>query len=331
MSIQIPIFRGKPARYVGIFIGMFLLLAFGNYVLDVVNKTTISSSDDDLSSKMTNGKFLCYTYRARLGNHMFQFASLTGIAALNNRTIIVGKDDYLYQVFNLKNVLVIRNRDICNSFYFIEESLGCCKFDAHLMTLREDKNYKIGLYLQSWKYFYHVQDIILRQFRFRESIEKTAMRIVKNIRVSHREHSLTLIGIHIRIGDIANEMHNRNGLVIAPEGYIYKAMDYMKSRFPNSIFIVASDDMEWTKNVLSLRLNDSVHLLEKNNMPYVDLAVLASCDHVIQTVGSFGWWAAFLARGISIYYPHPGRVGSVGEARYNYEDFFPPNWIPIDV
>ncbi|KAL3864737.1 hypothetical protein ACJMK2_006394 [Sinanodonta woodiana] len=280
---------------------------------------------------MEHGKFLCYTYNGRLGNHMFQFASLTGIAALNNRTIIVGMDDYLYKVFDLMNVLVIRNRDICNSFDLIEEGLGCCKFDARLMTLREDKNFKIGLYLQSWKYFYHVQDILLRQYRFRDNISKTAMRIVNEIRLTHRQHSLTLIGIHIRIGDIANEMHNRNGLVIAPEGYIYKAMDYMKSKFPNSIFIVASDDMEWAKNVLDLRLNDSVHLLEKDNMPYIDLAVLASCDHVIQTVGSFGWWAAFLAGGISIYYPHPGRVGSAGEARYNYEDFFPPNWIPIDV
>ncbi|KAL3864404.1 hypothetical protein ACJMK2_006090 [Sinanodonta woodiana] len=283
------------------------------------------------SSIIVAGPFLCSANKGRLGNLMFEFASLTGIAALNNRTLIVGTGDYIYKVFDLKNVTVLDNRDVCNTFEVIEETLGCCKFDSTLMTLPRGKSFKIGLYLQSWKYFQLVQDEIRRQYQFRDHIKEKARYLVNKIRASYVYKSPKLIGIHVRIGDIANEMHNYRGLVIAPEGYIYKAMDYTKARFSDIIFVVASDDLKWSRSVLSSRANDSIYFLEEGMPPEVDLAVLASCDHVIQTVGTFSWWAGFLSGGLSIYYPHPGRIGSPGEARYNYADFFLPNWIPIDV
>ncbi|KAL3864226.1 hypothetical protein ACJMK2_005930 [Sinanodonta woodiana] len=276
-----------------------LVIFYTNYVIKSEHYIASGGVNILRPPAMASRPFLCYTYNGRLGNLMFEFASLTGIAALNNRTLIIAKEDHIYKVFDLKNVTVLDNRD----------------FDKTLMTLQRGKSFKIGLYLQSWKYFYHVQDEIRRQYQFRDHIKEKAKHIINTIRASYIYKSPTLIGIHIRIGDIGNEMHNYGGLVIAPEGYIYKAMDYTKARFSDIIFVIASDDLKWSRSVLSARANDSIYFLEEGSEPEVDLALVGG----------------FLSEGLSIYYPHPGRIGSPGEARYNYADFFLPTWIPVDI
>ena len=41
-------------------------------------------------------------------------------------------------------------------------------------------------------------------------------------------------------------------------------------------------------------LHDDV-IISRGNTPCVDLAILSVCDHVIQSVGTFSWWAAYLS------------------------------------
>ena len=44
-----------------------------------------------------------------------------------------------------------------------------------------------------------------------------------------------------------------------------------------------------------------------------DFVLLQSCDHVIMTVGTFGWWAAWLTsqrRGTVMYYKDPFPIDS---------------------
>lgn len=65
--------------------------------------------------------------------------------------------------------------------------------------------------------------------------------------------------------------------------------------------------------------------------PEEDLALLAACSHSVMTVGSFGFWASYLAGGRVVYpllsrcthtpYVHPDSLGSRGY----------PNWLPLHV
>jgi len=57
--------------------------------------------------------------------------------------------------------------------------------------------------------------------------------------------------------------------------------------------------------------------------------VLSSCDHVIVSAGSFGWWAAWLANGTTIYYDKWPRNGTTLSAVFDREDYYPPHWVPI--
>ena len=38
------------------------------------------------------------------------------------------------------------------------------------------------------------------------------------------------------------------------------------------------------------------------NTPERDMALLSLCEHTVVSVGSFGWWSAWLANGVTVYY-----------------------------
>jgi galactoside 2-L-fucosyltransferase 1/2 len=64
------------------------------------------------------------------------------------------------------------------------------------------------------------------------------------------------------------------------------------------------------------------------NSASADLAILSSCNHSVVTAGSFGWWAAWLANGYTVYYgnyPPFDRVNLTSHAR----DYIPTNWFGI--
>ena len=60
-----------------------------------------------------------------------------------------------------------------------------------------------------------------------------------------------------------------------------------------------------------------------------DFVLLASCQHVIMSVGSFGYWAAFLAGGDVVYYKDHYVKGSWKSKGYRDRFQFPPEWIAI--
>ncbi|XP_041362046.1 galactoside alpha-(1,2)-fucosyltransferase 2-like [Gigantopelta aegis] len=75
-----------------------------------------------------------------------------------------------------------------------------------------------------------------------------------------------------------------------------------------------------------------VHVRRVGNSPEVDMCILSSCNHSIMTVGTFGWWASFLAGGETVHYKHLARKGSILRKQYSsdYKDYFYPGWIGMD-
>ena len=59
--------------------------------------------------------------------------------------------------------------------------------------------------------------------------------------------------------------------------------------------MVASDDVGRAAGLVPLELRPAARVVAKGHAALVDLAVLAfCCEHSLLSVGSFGWWAAFL-------------------------------------
>ncbi|XP_071081561.1 galactoside alpha-(1,2)-fucosyltransferase 2-like [Haliotis cracherodii] len=272
--------------------------------------------------------FLCCRPIGRLGNMMFVYASSYGIAASNNRTLIVDKGLSLTKYFNLNAQLV----DDYNCVITGTRGMGSrqdCAFDERLMNITKGQNTCVGSYLQSYKYFEHVREAIKKQFIFKKEIRDKAMGIINGaINTFHNRNTTlkdtrpVLVGVHVRRGDMVK---NKFGYAVATPEYLGNATQYYRDKFPNRLFIVCSNDMAWTKQHV---VGDDVFYVEGNTFE-VDMAVLVSCNHSLTTVGSFSWWAGFLAGGQVVYYQWPA-IEKSGLRRHfsaNYTDFFPPSWI----
>ena len=264
---------------------------------------------------------LCPVLMSGLGNHLFQFASTFGIAMSKHMTFIMNKNSQLNIYFAL-DVKFKNDNQLCRSFKIRLEKFSAT-YDKNLLKLNSSKNFRIGHYLQSYKYFYKFRKELRQQLQFRKAIQESAKNIVDEIlrefNITSR-HSVTLIGVHVRRGDKVN---NTQGYGLATADYLRTAVDYYKKKYKNTIFIVASNGMEWTKK------NMPRHIVVKYvaGSTEMDMATIVECDHVIMTIGSYGWWCGWLAGGDVVYYKRAAIPGSRFAKRINYEDHFYPGWV----
>ncbi|XP_041374267.1 galactoside 2-alpha-L-fucosyltransferase SEC1-like [Gigantopelta aegis] len=277
--------------------------------------------------------YICDAILGRLGNQLFTYASSYGIAKDKNMTMVTAKDRMLNHIFMLDAVEV--DEGVCAKFKLLEPH-ACCIYDKIFLNSIADTNYKLGNYLQSWKYFQNHVAAIRRQFRFIKPIMNKTQTFLHGVMDEYKRRTsnstnaenVTLVGVHIRQGDMKRPNSLRFGYILVPKEYITKAMQYFTNKFSKVIFLICSDSMDWVKS----HFNSSNIFYSVGNSPEVDMCLLSSCNHSIMTVGTFGWWASFLADGETVYYKHTAREGSRLRKEYsaNYSDYFYPGWIGMD-
>ena len=61
-----------------------------------------------------------------------------------------------------------------------------------------------------------------------------------------------------------------------------------------------------------------------------DLAILAACDGVIMSLGTFGWWGGWLCGGPVVYYSNEFNMShEVNKGNVRKSDYYPADWIPM--
>ncbi|PVD32090.1 hypothetical protein C0Q70_07518 [Pomacea canaliculata] len=241
----------------------------------VTNTTTTTASLDSINGS----KVICARAVGRLGNQMFEYASLIGIALKTNRIpVFLGMSSTLHDV--LQNTSIIENSvkysNQCEE-NFIQEP-ACCKFFPGFIELDPNKNYRIGHNIESWRYFFEYEEEIREAMKFKDSIVTQARKVVDSLR---QKHNRTLTGIHVRRGDYLDR--GFVGYKTAPVQYLVHAMDYVRQRFRDVTFVISSDDVKWCKEQFAN--TSDVTVLQANSPPAVDMVILASLDHMIMTVG----------------------------------------------
>ncbi|XP_036358881.1 galactoside alpha-(1,2)-fucosyltransferase 2 isoform X2 [Octopus sinensis] len=272
-------------------------------------------------------KYLCVSLIGRLGNQMFIFASGLGIANINNMSMVVQEGiEHLQSVFDIHNTE--KNKKLCKNAK-AKYHRKASAFDPRLFNISNIDTVHVGHYLQSYKYFEHIYDEIRSQFTFKKEIKDKADKILKNIVEKHRKVNnaslnWTLVGIHVRRGDMVN--HNY-GYTVATKEYFVKAKQWFQSHYTNVIFVVASNGLQWCKDNIS---DNSTYFINGNSAGE-DMAILSSCEHLISSVGSYSWWSGFLCRGNVTYYFPPARENSGLRKAYSadYMDYFQPKWIRL--
>ncbi|CAL1534257.1 unnamed protein product [Lymnaea stagnalis] len=267
--------------------------------------------------------FITITHQmGRMGNNMFEYASLLGIARAQGRHPFVnpyGRDHNLPHVFNLTHVEFIPE---CGKWKRIGE-LKYGTFDPVFRDLPKVNLTLMG-YVQSWKYFRGIEDEIRREFTFMPHIRLQADTIHYNIRKRLQNISdPVFVGVHVRMKD-----YSRSPYPEAPISFFRNAFSRMRELVPgkNLVFLLASNGIEWCRKNLQ---EPGVVVLEDAERE-VHFAVLARCKHMIVSVGTFGWWAGWLTAGHVIYYVRFPNKGSRLALGLTMEDYYPPSWIAVD-
>ena len=209
-----------------------------------------------------------------------------------------------------------------------------------------------GFY-QSWRYFAAIpRRELLDHFRFNRHVVIAAdrSRVWRDLERTNTtapgsgSRRPELVGVHIRRGDYVRSSSNvAYGYTIADANYFRRAMRFFVDRYPRVDFVVCSDEIGWARRNVALPevppgvarqvrvayCSGGGEDAENVDGAATDLVVLSTCDHVIMSTGTFGWWAAWLAGGTTIYFGGWPRSNSTLSAQVDKTDFFPPHWIAM--
>ena len=273
----------------------------------------------------------------RLGNQMFNLAVVVYVAKLTGRQPAILKFNYTIGLDKVFDLGIERFDNLCPCYVFGEER--SLLYDYHVEELADDsraedvrdKSIFLSGFFQSWKYTRNVERRLRNHFTFLPEIREFVDKFLADSKPPGWVAGYVRVAIHVRRGDVLNAGKVHFGYSTPDEQYFAHAMRYFVDRFDRVQFIVASNDIDWCRQKLS---NLWTTLRHRVNVTFVtprsagkDLAVLASCEHVIMSTGTYGWWAAWLAHGITIYYADWPIIGSSLANMFRRKDYFPPTWI----
>jgi len=254
----------------------------------------------------------------RLGNQMFQYASLRGIARNrgydfcipNHKKVI--QDPYgfamkieLFDVFNMANISP-RNIKLLDRGYAPVAEERHFHFDEIFFNMCPDEISLAGFF-QSEKYFKLIESEIREDFSFRNHILDPCKDMMKSVGDA--------ISLHVRRTDyLKNPNHTALDL-----GYYEVALQEFYSDIPVIIF---SDDIEWCKEQ-SLFDSDRFMISESKDQ-YVDLCLMSLCKYHIIANSSFSWWGAWLSNSSEVIAPM--KWFGDGNSDKNTKDLIPERW-----
>jgi len=278
-------------------------------------------------------KLMTCQLHGRLGNMMFAYASLVGIALKNGRTPVLPLNHFLRSMFH------IRASALPHRFSGVTLSeLRAGAYDRMFQQLQSDeKLIELVGYFQSWKYFVNIEREIRAEFTFQQRLTAAADKFLQqtvneNFGPDVHRRDVVLIGVHVRVGDMSDHVNVERGYSVATRGYFTVAMEWFRRRFLDYrlLYILATDDRKWCRDNFPFKSSGTSPVVHTVLGPDVqDLAILAACNHTIATVGSFSWWAAWLCNGITVYYHNFPRFNSSLAHEYVLSDYYPDKWIAM--
>ena len=203
-------------------------------------------------------------------------------------------------------------------------------FDDRFFNLPES-NVTIGGYLQSFKYFENVSKEI---FKIYSNINPYLLKKVKSFKESAKQearkslsyHNSTTVCVHVRRGDIASKVNVDRGFKVPKAEDMHFAMKWMERKFNQVLFFIATNDKDWCQ----MHLKKENVFISNFISAEDDHTLMQSCDHMIMTLGTFGWWAAWMTSqrgGDVMYYRDPFIPGSRIDCQFERKTHYPGHWL----
>ena len=269
----------------------------------------------------------------RLGNQMFQYAGLRGLAAHHNYDWKIpspsetfSRSNYgLFECFKMGSV----TPDNFGQTSAQTITSGCFHFNEQFFNNLPD-GVDISDYFQTERYFSHISDTIRSDFQFKDDILENCKEVIDSVE--------NPIFMHVRRGDYLN----------CSDFHPFVGMDYYKKAlelFPKDVTVLLfSDDMHWCRqqeffngenflhSEFNMRYNipcDTNNGPEMSLIPYYDLCMMSLCKGGVIANSTMSWWAAWLMENPSlpIVTPTPWFGPKSND---NTVDLIPTRWTTIE-
>lgn len=250
----------------------------------------------------------------RMGNQMFQYATLYSIAKTRGYEFGVPmqrKSENPYQNFCLNECFLnLSAKDSSNTIPIHRAQEREFTYNAGIFGIPDSTD--IVGYFQSEKYFVDYKPHILKEFTFKDEIYEKSL----DIRNITKE---PVISVHLRMGDYKNLVGKHP---ICSLEYYQKALDHL----PNDLLIIAfSDEPNEAK-----KLFDSIgrkYFIPENDQ-YHDMCLMTLCNYHVIANSSFSWWGSWLSESKKTIAPSEW-FGDSPEMPKNWSDIYCDGWCII--
>ena len=255
----------------------------------------------------------------QLGNQMFQYASLKGIARKRGYEFCIPNHDEaivdalgntlrieLFDAFDLREggkfrIGFMKTDQMVQepTFHFCRELLEECPDDVCIVG-----------YLQTEKYFKHIEDEIRKDFTFRKEFQDGYDEV--------KDMFDNPVALHIRRGDFIINHANHHNLSLS---YYEKAL---KEFDDDRQVVIFSDDTKWCQE--QELFSDDRFLICETGHPYIDLCIMSKCSDFIIANSTFSWWGAWLCNNKDKVVLYSDRWFGPNNEHKSLKDLFPPTW-----
>jgi len=229
----------------------------------------------------------------RLGNQLFQYAGLLGIAKNRGFDHCI-PDHSKATTFEYNNRSHSHHLLHCFEMSYLNGRLGIIDGDEVELTQHHfckelfdecPDNVTLSGYFESFRYFQNAEKELRQDLTFKEHIRSHAEKF-------HKENGLdNPVSICIRRGDFAlyQDCHP-----MCDELYYKKGIDTLGN---DRQYVIVSDDVEWCKNQEIFSGNnfyfvdqvpDGIH------KSYNDMCISSMCSDFIISNSTFAWWISWL-------------------------------------
>ena len=314
------------------------------YVMTLQPEKKLLDGNDDVPKpvKPTN-RLLIAKLEGGLGNHLWIYASLYGIAKKTNRSPIACTQRDINKLFKSLSIPVLSVVECkrqfgsrSNATLFIEKKVSY--YDTEMISRIKDSDSrvaKVSGYLNNIGYFIEYYSEIRAQFLIRERYQVFAQQFIHyhiptyhtallnnhNKQNTSFKLSPIFVAVHVRRGDVLKDSHKN----IPGPLYFQKAMDHFRNKYgPRVIFIVVTNDLPWSK--ANLKRKGVFFTGDSGPKSWgEDFAIALACKHTVMSVGTFGWWMGFLTGGDVVYFKNWVK----GRPWYDGGQYFPHYFKPM--
>lgn len=182
------------------------------------------------------------------------------------------------------------------------------------------KNIIVNGCWESEKYFSGIEDEIRAEFVPSIPVHEHNRELLDIIRTTNS------VAISIRRGDFTDNPDIKNIYCVCNKKYYYDAIDIIKGKINNPVFIFFSNDIEWVKN--NIKIEDVQCYYESgSDEVWETFRLMSSCKNFIISNSTLHWWAQFCSNNSSKIVVAPSRWYNI---EFNSE-LYQNHWILVDV